>query len=482
MKFELFLPKPVSRPQVGFIHDLREKDDDFQLLQKLTFEHSTSFIIAPTLENYKKHLLIKLIFGFIMFLLFILERTFHGSMQQQELNLMINLQELWFGDTRYDPNTSITFFYYYLGKIGEFHVFFLIMTHFLITLYVGVDAIIALKIIYVSFLSTFIMVLFSFMNAEARPYWISSEIQAFYCDRTYSDPGFVTFLSCFLIIYSYRCFNQKGEELLATQPFESSFSIDESILDEWQRQWVNRGLLVIALLIYAFILFMRFLMGLEYLINYILSFIAFAVIYGLVLTTDIFLEEIIKQSTILKLYAKRKAFNWLIFLLILEGLACVIFFQTDYKIDQIYIQNFYSCQHKNQLHIDDEVLYHEVLGKSETFQITSIVFALIGLVFGASQTFRTISSINWYKGPMKMRFLRIFIANFAMIPSWVLIYYQDELMVMKNSGLLGISDFMVDSVHYFVLYYGLFGMIPIHIFLYYGYAFMDLKFSIILTH
>lgn len=481
MKFELFLPKKFEKTNktIKFLNEPNLIKQE-SLTRKIPFERSASVIMAPTLAAYKKSLLKKLIFGFFLFLSFILERIFHQAIQDEEIFLILKIQKIWFGKTSNIDDFN-TFIYFLIGKLGEFRILFLLLTHFWITLYVGVDALIAMKIIYTSTLSIFILSLLSFVNSEERPYWTDSNIKAFYCDRTYSDPGIITFLGLFLIIYCYQCFNRKEEELLAISPFETSFSDsdEEGIINEKQKEWINRSLLILSFFLYLFILFMRFLMGLEYLINYFLSFIIFMIIYGLVISAEGFFETLIKQLTILKLYAKSQVFKWLIFLLIIEGLAWVIYNQTDYKLNTFYIQNYYSCVNNNTDVYPANYSFDEVLGKYETFQTTAIVFALIGLAFGASQTFRTISSMNWYKGPIKIRFLRIIIANIAIIPSWILITYQEDLVSLK---LMGISNFMVDSLHYFILYYGLFGFIPVYIYLYYGWAFVDLKFSLVMTH
>lgn len=482
MNFEVNFPKNKNKIEqtVTFI-DNEPFIENNDISRNLSFERSTGFIITPTLLAYKKSLMIKLIFGFILFLCFIFERIFYSIFQLQETYLILKLQDAWFGSKTPD---DVSPFYYYIGKLGEFHVLFLLMTHYLVTLYVAIDAIIALKIIYISIISIFILSVFSFINTEARPYWIDLNVKAFFCDRTYSDPGIFTFLILFLIIYSYRCFSQKEEELLATTPFgfENSFSDFGGMEDffEKQKKWINRFFLVVSLMIFLFILFMRFLIGLEFLINYFLSFLLFSLIYAFVLSADSFIEDLIKQSTILKLYAKRMVFLWLIYLLLIEGLAWVLYSQSNQTYDIYYIQNYYRCKNRNQPHSQHDVLYDEVIGKKETFQVTAIVFALIGLAFGASQTFRTISSMNWYKGSFKIRLIRAIIANLAVIPSWVFITYQDYLINLNSTYILGISNLMMDCLHYFLLYYGLFGVIPVYIYLYFDLAFMDLKFSMVL--
>lgn len=480
MKFELFLSKSKNAPPpsktVAFLQD--KPNTDKNALFRRALEHSTSFIIAPTLAAYKKSLTKKLILGFFLFLCFIFERIFHQTIQNQEIELIIGLQQAWF---EYFPDSHN--FYYYLGMLGDFHIFFLLITHYFITLYVGVDAMIALKIIYTTIISSFFLVMLSFINSEERPYWANSNIKAFFCDRTFSDPGIFSFVYLFLIVYSYQCFNRKEEELLAISPFETSFSeFGEESINEKQKEWIHRVISFFCLICYLFLMFMRFLMGLEYLINYFLSFILFIIIFGLVFNGETFLEDLIKKSTILKLYAKSEIFKWLIYLLLLEGLGCVVYHQTDYKKDLYYIQNFFTCKTQSSVIQEGYFKYDEILGKKETFQETSLIFALIGLLFGAAQTFRAISSMNWYKGPWKFRFLRILIVNLAMIPSWILINYQEDLINLSFLKLLGLSNFMIDCFHYFLLYYGLFGFIPVYIYLYYGWVFVDLKLSLVLTH
>lgn len=481
MKFELFLPRKFQKRE-GFVHENFSRDFDFKMLQPLTLEHSLSISLSPNIQVYKRSLLIKLIFGFVLFLCFILERSFQYTLKKRELSLIVEIQELWFGENAI-LSISGGGFFYLVGKIGEFHVFFLLMTHLIATLYVGVDAMIALKTVTVSLMSVFLLAMLSFINGEPRPFWMNSHIKAFYCDASYSDPGIVTFLFLFLILYCYRCFSQKGEELLATMPLERSFDEEDSPgFLERQKKWFNVIFLVITLTTYFSILFIRFLIGLEFLTNYFLSFILFCVIYSIVVSTDSFLEEQIKQSTILKLYAKRKIFIWLIFFFVIEGLACIFYRQASEPMKLLFIQNYFGCQRHYHQEVATHKLFQDVIGKKETFQATAVLFALTGLFFGAAHTFRTISSINWYKGPFKLRFFRALIANIAILPSWALITFQEDLIAYSAENFLGISNLLLDSVHYFLLYYGIFGIIPVYIYLSCGLAFVDLRFSMVLTH
>lgn len=129
-----------------------------------------------------------------------------------------------------------------------------------------------------------------------------------------------------------------------------------------------------------------------------------------------------------------------------------------------------------------EARIDELFHNLTNFLNTSCIFALIGLIFGASQTFRTITNINWYKGPLKHRILRTLIANLAMIPSWILLYYQEYFEETHIYKLFGINRFLVCCIHYFFLYYVLFGLIPCFVYLKLGLTFMDLRLSTLLPH
>jgi hypothetical protein len=66
---------------------------------------------------------------------------------------------------------------------------------------------------------------------------------------------------------------------------------------------------------------------------------------------------------------------------------------------------------------------------------------------------------------MKNRLIRIIITNLLIVPSWLFIILlqgqQGEDTWIKN---LGINDFIVDGIHFFILYLWIFGYMPVLIF------------------
>lgn len=106
--------------------------------------------------------------------------------------------------------------------------------------------------------------------------------------------------------------------------------------------------------------------------------------------------------------------------------------------------------------------FDEVVGPWFNFVQTSVVFAWIGGIFGVSATFRKIESFDWYGGSWKQRLTRLLITNLLIVPSWLF----SLLLVQKGDWIkdIGLNEFIVNGIHYFVLYFWLFGYLPILIF------------------
>ena len=104
-----------------------------------------------------------------------------------------------------------------------------------------------------------------------------------------------------------------------------------------------------------------------------------------------------------------------------------------------------------------------------------MLFGLVGMLFGANKAFQTIPSLNWFKGNLKLKLIRIFIANILIVPSWFLVFYMPDILYYTSIGIVGIDVFLINSLHFFVLYYFLFGIIPAYIFKRFNLFALDLK-------
>lgn len=90
---------------------------------------------------------------------------------------------------------------------------------------------------------------------------------------------------------------------------------------------------------------------------------------------------------------------------------------------------------------------------------------MIGAVFGIAFAFRNIPKLEWYEGTRKKRVIRALIANFLLAPSWLLIaLFQKQQNEDSWIRKLGLNDFILDSFHFFVLYFVLFGLAPVYLF------------------
>lgn len=124
------------------------------------------------------------------------------------------------------------------------------------------------------------------------------------------------------------------------------------------------------------------------------------------------------------------------------------------------IQNYQYCTEYQKLNID-KFKYDEIIGPWYTFLQTGTMFGLMGAVFGIAYCFRSVKNIDWYRGGLKKRLLRALIANVFIIPSWLVIsFLQSDGNESGFITKLGINDFIIDGVHFFLLYLWLFGFMP----------------------
>ena len=83
------------------------------------------------------------------------------------------------------------------------------------------------------------------------------------------------------------------------------------------------------------------------------------------------------------------------------------------------------------------------MGPKFTFDKTSIVFSLIGALFGVSHCFRNIKILKWYRGNPKKRLFRVAVANLCTIPGWIIAAMFKDITVYTNLYDLGMSIYIV---------------------------------------
>lgn len=68
-------------------------------------------------------------------------------------------------------------------------------------------------------------------------------------------------------------------------------------------------------------------------------------------------------------------------------------------------------------------------------------------------------NIEWAAGSNSKRILRAAIANLFVLPSWIFMAYLQHQGTWV--GDIGLNDFIINAVHFFILYLWLFGYMPI---------------------
>jgi hypothetical protein len=96
-----------------------------------------------------------------------------------------------------------------VGTVDLFEMNFLILTHFFITFYVGINAIVAIKIVYITLYGYFLMACLNLIYSGPRPYWTSDNISSPVCLKSYAFPCRDVFIGLFLIFYSTYCYRTK---------------------------------------------------------------------------------------------------------------------------------------------------------------------------------------------------------------------------------------------------------------------------------
>lgn len=314
------------------------KYDTVEKVYSLKSSYARNSFSEETIQNLKKYkhsLLLKIIMVVLLILTLIAERIISYRLEKVEIDLLLNIQKSEY--LGIDPFNQRNDFYFLIGMFGEFHIFFLIQTHLFISVYVAVDAFVALKTAFLQLLGCYIYSIISIYYSNPRPFWVNSQIRSYFCEKSFSEPGLFQFSSIFLIIYFYKSFKELEEDVVLVEAERNSLDSDnESFINVNSSRNKNRilkSLLIFFLMLLILIFIFRYLQGLVYLHNYFIGMVYFVSLMGIVLFFDNYLQNMIKQTTIIKRYAKGKVFFWLILLVIAEFLAVVI--RNSYEKTQI---------------------------------------------------------------------------------------------------------------------------------------------------
>ncbi len=88
----------------------------------------------------------------------------------------------------------------------------------------------------------------------------------------------------------------------------------------------------------------------------------------------------------------------------------------------------------------------------------------MGLLFGIMIGLAKVNNIHWCDTNLNKRIIRIILANFLLIPSWIFeIYYYDILKAIGDN-FISFNAFSLKAFHAILIYFLIFGISPYYIF------------------
>ena len=96
---------------------------------------------------------------------------------------------------------------------------------------------------------------------------------------------------------------------------------------------------------------------------------------------------------------------------------------------------------------------------------------MLGAIFGAAKCFRDFKGILWYATDNCNKAKMAIVANLCMIPSWLLVSYTPTVVASFEQD--GSNEYIFNAVHYSVLFYFQFGVLPYYVFRRWGWTRSD---------
>lgn len=385
-------------------------------------------------EDYKKTIRLRIFAVIAIVFLLLFGKIFANLGTQEETDWIVQFQELVGVDTQ--PSWYAKLFSY-IGYSQNFDI--LLVSHFYVSFFFLYKPVFCVKVIVVHITSTSIVPLLQILFANPRPFWVSSDIYSIDCPNAYPYPSLTAFTLPYLFLYAGYVIT------------------DEEDNPKYQRIFIG-----ITVVIYLYITLTETYAGFLYLYQILLSLFYTILYYYVTLIYDKTIDKIVERSTVDIREAKRYTINWLIFVIIFAFICICVYSSADQYLNPEWIENFYQCLINNDLLSEiDGVPSNHVLGPWPSFINTSTIFIVIGAIFGTAKTFRDLKGLIWYDSEKPKRFKMAIIANLCLIPSWFYFLYLYQAQGLVKSGILA---YLTNAVHYVVVYYFIFGVLPKHVF------------------
>lgn len=285
--------------------------------------YKDSVLSQPQLARYRKSLFYRIMIGFIFCFLLVCERVFRSNFDIWEISVLENAQNKL--RSSFNLNEDFRWLYRGLGYLGDFKFYCLIMTHLFVSMYVSIDAIIGLKCLFVHCISLYILTLLEMVYQGPRPFWVSDNITAFFCDNSYTNPSVLTFGFFFDGSILLALYLKKAKEIKLLERVNLDEEEEEIEENHDKITFFLKFLVIFGILVAHVLLLLRYIIGLLFICDYVMGLIYFAICFTIVQYFDFYIDKLIKSSTVLKKKARGMVFGWIVFLILAVLLAYIIF-------------------------------------------------------------------------------------------------------------------------------------------------------------
>lgn len=91
---------------------------------------------------------------------------------------------------------------------------------------------------------------------------------------------------------------------------------------------------------------------------------------------------------------------------------------------------------------------------------TLFYYYFIGGFFGVFNSVVRMKKVNFFGGSFKHKILRAIISNILLIPSWLIQIYLHDIISGNIASSIIINEFFFVMVHFFLVFYIQFGIVP----------------------
>lgn len=393
---------------------------------KPTIENNSNVISKISLSTRSKTFLILRILMFsILCIFFPLETILYRKLEAIENKYILSKISSFFSDSLSNNNLIYYFTFFSREVLGGKEA---------IIVYIGIiymlfHPFIALKLVYITNIAYFIIVVLQCLYQSRRPFWTNENDSIVFCPTSYAFPSGTYFLITFFLLY---------------------MTISLRLVEKKKSLEICKRL-TIFFIYFILIIFSAFILVINklcYIYQIVFTFTLSLVMICLLIDLDTVIHNFILKS--LKNVFKTRKYKMKIFFYVLGMSVISIIIYCYVPIDDLNVieDNLLQSLKVNKCLFSDI----EQLGVKKTFTDLSYIFGIIGAFWGASNTVENEVGVWWEASCLNLS-LKIFTTLLVNI----LYFYVSSFISHPTFEL----NFLLSSMKYWAHYYIIMGILPV---------------------